>query len=94
MPWPITKRTYSEDLLSELTSGGEDEALALLDVGVDLLEEGDGESGSLTSTYWRWDNEGAPRVVARRGAAEEEDIPDWAWAMVSLPSKMGRIPFC
>lgn len=38
------------DLNSELTGGGEDQSLALLHSGVDLLENGDGESGSLAST--------------------------------------------
>ena len=38
------------DLLSQLTGGGENERLALLDVGVDLLENGDGESSGLAST--------------------------------------------
>jgi hypothetical protein len=38
------------DLLSQLTGGGEDEGLALLDIGVELLEDGDRESGSLSGT--------------------------------------------
>lgn len=38
------------DLLGQLTGGGKDQSLALLDGGVDLLENGDGESGSLSST--------------------------------------------
>jgi len=38
------------DLLGKLASGGENESLALLDVGVELLEDGDGESGSLASS--------------------------------------------
>lgn len=38
------------DLLSKLTSGSEDQSLASLQVGVDLLESGDGEGGSLAST--------------------------------------------
>lgn len=38
------------NLLSKLTGGGEDQSLALLQVGVDLLEHGDGESGSLAGT--------------------------------------------
>lgn len=38
------------DLLGQLTGGGEDEGLALLDSRVDLLEGGDGESGRLAST--------------------------------------------
>lgn len=38
------------DLLGQLTSGGKDKSLALLDVGVDLLENGDGESSRLAST--------------------------------------------
>jgi hypothetical protein len=38
------------DLLSELTGGGEDERLASLDAGVDLLKGGDGEGSRLTGT--------------------------------------------
>lgn len=38
------------DLLGQLAGGGEDEGLAGLDVGVDLLEGGDGEGGGLSSS--------------------------------------------
>jgi hypothetical protein len=38
------------DLLGQLTGWGKDEGLALLDVGVKLLEDGDGESGGLSGT--------------------------------------------
>ena len=38
------------DLLSQFTGGGEDQSLALVDGGVDLLENGDGESGRLASS--------------------------------------------
>jgi hypothetical protein len=38
------------DLLSKLTGGSKDKSLALLDVGVDLLENGDGESSGLSGT--------------------------------------------
>lgn len=38
------------DLLSKLTGGGEDEGLAGLDLGVDLLEGGDREGSGLTGT--------------------------------------------
>jgi hypothetical protein len=38
------------DLLRKLTSGGKDESLALLELRVDVLENGDGEGGSLAST--------------------------------------------
>lgn len=38
------------DLLGQLTGRGENEGLALLEVGVDLLEDGDGESGGLSGT--------------------------------------------
>lgn len=38
------------DLLGKLTGGSKDKSLAGLDVGVDLLEDGDGESGSLAGT--------------------------------------------
>ena len=38
------------DLLGQLTGGSEDQSLAGLDVGVDLLEGGDGEGGGLAST--------------------------------------------
>lgn len=38
------------DLLRQLTGGSEDESLALLDVGVDLLEDRDGEGSGLAST--------------------------------------------
>jgi hypothetical protein len=36
------------DLLGQFTRGGEDQGLALLDVGVKLLENGDGESSGLS----------------------------------------------
>jgi hypothetical protein len=35
------------DLLGQLAGGGEDEGLAGLDGGVDLLQDGDGEGGGL-----------------------------------------------
>jgi hypothetical protein len=38
------------DLLSKLTSRGQDEGLALLDRGVNLLKDGNGESSRLAST--------------------------------------------
>jgi hypothetical protein len=38
------------DLLSQLTGWGQDKSLALLDGEVDLLENGDGESGGLSGT--------------------------------------------
>ena len=38
------------DLLSQFTGGGEDQSLALLHSGVDLLENGNGESSRLAST--------------------------------------------
>lgn len=38
------------DLLSKLTGGSKDQSLTLLDSRVDLLENGDGESGSLSGT--------------------------------------------
>jgi hypothetical protein len=38
------------DLLGKLTGGSKDERLALLDVGVDLLEDRDGEGSGLAST--------------------------------------------
>jgi hypothetical protein len=44
------------DLLGKLTGGGEDERLAGLDVGVDLLEGGDRESSGLSGTGLRLGN--------------------------------------
>ncbi len=38
------------DLLGQLTGRGENQSLALLDVGVKLLEDGDRESGGLSGT--------------------------------------------
>jgi len=38
------------DLLSKLAGGSEDQGLAGLDAGVDLLEDGDGEGGGLAGT--------------------------------------------
>lgn len=38
------------DLLGQLASGSENQSLALLDVGIDLLENGDREGGSLAGT--------------------------------------------
>lgn len=38
------------NLLGQLTGGGENEGLALLEGGVDLLEDRDREGGSLAST--------------------------------------------
>jgi hypothetical protein len=45
------------DLLGQLTGGGEDERLAGLDVGVDLLEGGDGEGSGLSGTRLRLRND-------------------------------------
>jgi hypothetical protein len=45
------------DLLSKLTSGSEDEDLSLLEAGIEVLEKGDGESTSLTSTRLSLDND-------------------------------------
>ena len=41
------------DLLCQFAGGSEDQGLACLDVGVDLLEGGDGEGGSLAGTRLR-----------------------------------------
>jgi hypothetical protein len=38
------------DLLGQFTGGGNDQSLAALYVGVELLESGDGESSGLSST--------------------------------------------
>jgi len=38
------------NLLSKLTGGGEDQSLASLDVGIDLLEDRDGEGSGLAGT--------------------------------------------
>lgn len=38
------------DLLSQLTGGSKDQSLASLDLGVDLLQGGDGEGSGLTGT--------------------------------------------
>jgi hypothetical protein len=38
------------DLLSQLTGWGEDQSLALLDVGVELLEDGNRESSGFSSS--------------------------------------------
>lgn len=38
------------DLLSQLTGGSKDQSLAGLDLGVDLLQGGDGEGSGLTGT--------------------------------------------
>ena len=38
------------DLLSQLAGRGQDEGLALLQVGIDLLQDRDGEGGRLAST--------------------------------------------
>jgi hypothetical protein len=38
------------NLLSQLTGWGEDKGLALLDIWVELLENGDGESSGLSGT--------------------------------------------
>lgn len=38
------------DLLGQLAGGGEDEGLARLEVGVDLLKNRDGEGGGLSGT--------------------------------------------
>lgn len=38
------------DLLSQFTGWCKDQSLALLDVGVKLLEDGDGEGGGLSGT--------------------------------------------
>ena len=47
----ITDSNYDFlNLLSQLTGRGEDECLTGLDIGVYLLEDGDGERGSLSGT--------------------------------------------
>lgn len=38
------------DLLGQLTGGGKNESLALLELGIDVLKDRDGEGGSLAST--------------------------------------------
>ena len=38
------------DLLGQLTGGSKDQSLAGLNIGVDLLESGNGEGGSLSGT--------------------------------------------
>jgi hypothetical protein len=38
------------DLLGQLTGGGKDQSLASLQVGVDLLQGGDGEGSGLSGT--------------------------------------------
>ena len=55
------------DLLSKLTGGSEDEGLASLDVGVKLLENGDGEGSGLASTGLGLGNDiVAWRIVCKR----------------------------
>jgi hypothetical protein len=67
------------DLLGKLASGGEDEGLAGLDVGVELLEDRDGEGGRLSGTRLglsnhvvAWTAESKRRVEALKG---QKDLP-------------------
>ena len=67
------------DLLGQLTGGSKDKSLALLQVGVDLLQNGDGESSGLASTGLGLSND----IVAWRGnlisfEMREEDLPNRA----------------
>jgi hypothetical protein len=57
------------DLLRQLTGRGEDQSLALLDIGIDLLEDRDGEGGSLSGTRLSLSND----VVAWNSLADDID---------------------
>jgi hypothetical protein len=75
------------DLLSQLTGWGEDQSLALLNVGVELLEDGDGESGSLSGTRLSLCN----NIVALELLA----IATGSWEISkSLPLMTGMIARC
>lgn len=52
------------NLLSQLTGGSKDQSLALLQVGIDLLENGNGESGGLASTRLGLSNDIVAWIVA------------------------------
>lgn len=73
------------DLLGQLASGSEDESLAGLEVGIDLLESRDRESGSLSGTgLGLSDNVGAyiRKVVSIcregcNGILSEHTLDDW-----------------
>lgn len=76
------------DLLGQLTSGGKDEGLALLDVGVDLLQNRDGEGGSLASTGLGLGND----IVTLGGVSDglAFDLRD----VFALPLMTGMIARC
>lgn len=75
------------DLLGELTGGGEDKSLGLLDGGVDLSV-----SPRVLVDGARWRRLTRWRIEMEKVAVFP--VPDWAWAMQSRPVMMGMIARC
>jgi hypothetical protein len=76
------------DLLGKLTGGSKDKSLAGLEGGVDLLENGDRESGSLASTGLSLSND----IVAFGESQRELTI--WSRIGVFLPLMTGMMARC
>lgn len=77
------------DLLSKLTGGGEDQSLARLDVGVDLLQDGDREGGSLAGTRLGLGNDIVAYVVIISDCCVEVGL-----VKLCLPLMTGIIARC
>jgi hypothetical protein len=73
------------DLLSELTGGCEDESLASLEVGIDLLESRDGEGCSLAGAGLSLsDDIGALEIVSL------DQISKWRGSVPLMTGMMAR----
>jgi hypothetical protein len=84
------------DLLGELTRGGEDDSLGRLDRGVDLEKRSTEASQLERASSRRAEHERATRTRCR---IEIENVavlpvPDWAWAITSLPLTTGMMARC
>lgn len=78
------------DLLGELTGGGEDKSLGLLDGGVNL---------AIVSLLFRSQDDCPSSIILTRWRMEMEKVavfpvPDWAWAITSRPVMMGMMARC
>lgn len=75
------------DLLSKLTGGSEDESLAGLDAGVDLLQNRDGEGGGLASAGLSLGDD----IVAWDGVSGRDDHAARFVLVLDLPLTTGRM---
>ena len=79
------------DLLCQLASGGEDEGLAGLDAGIDLLQDRDGESGSLAGTGLSLSND---IVTCLCGERQYDGQKNTKMPVLCLPLITGMIARC